>query len=41
MEFVTWIKHQRFKTWSGMQNHKPFSCLPFKRLETGDSLVDE
>jgi hypothetical protein len=39
MKLVAGIEHQRFKTWCGMKNHKPFSCLPFERLKTADTLV--
>jgi hypothetical protein len=41
VKLVSGIEHQRFKAWSGMENHKPFSCLPFERLETADALVVE
>jgi hypothetical protein len=41
VKLVAGIEHQRFKAWSGMENHKPFSCLPFERLETADALVVE
>jgi hypothetical protein len=34
MKLVAGIEHQRFKTWCGMKNHKPFSCLSFKRLKS-------
>jgi hypothetical protein len=41
VKLVAGIEHQRFKAWSGMENHKPFSCLPFERLKTADALVVE
>ena len=34
MKFVSWVKRQRFYAGSGMKNHQPFSCLPFKGLKT-------
>ncbi len=39
MKFISGIKHQHLYTGSSMQNHKPFSCLPFKGLETAYPLI--
>lgn len=39
VKLISRVKHQRLYAGSGMQNHEPFSCLPFKSLETAYRLI--
>jgi hypothetical protein len=41
VKVISRIKHQCFNAGSGMKNHQPFSCLPFKRLKTANGLIVE